>query len=163
MAKFITDTKTLTAKIASIGKRGKKLDTDIHLAAVSCLYHTREHGDWTLFQKLCLAMPKSGRVKALCTWAEAFAPMTIDRKKFTVTLQDGRTPEMFKLDAADETPFWEFTQETEARDFTLEMLLRKLDNIATGGTEKQPSTPEAKAAALKAIKAIKGNSLKAAA
>ncbi|UAW09758.1 hypothetical protein APK09_02 [Acinetobacter phage APK09] len=58
--------------IASISKRGKQLDNDIHVAGVSCLKHCDAHGDSTLLDKLVQAMPKGSRKAAFCEWALAY-------------------------------------------------------------------------------------------
>lgn len=62
--------------IASILKAGKKLDNDIHVAAVSCLDHVEKHGDVRLFNRLYLAMPAGARKSALTAWALAFGKVS---------------------------------------------------------------------------------------
>lgn len=153
---IIRDRKVLSRKIGSIKGRGRKLDADIHLSGVSCLYHAGQHGDTTLLSRLCLAMPRSARGKALMTWAEHFAPLRIDRKTCKVTLTKDWLVDKFQIDKADATPFWDFTQETEPKDFTVKSLVAMLQRIAKGNTEKAPADADAKQAALKAIKAIRG-------
>ena len=70
--------------IVSIQKAGKKLDNDIHVAAVSCLDHLDKHGDVRLFNRLYLAMPQGARKSALTAWALAFGKLaanTAENKK----------------------------------------------------------------------------------
>lgn len=132
--KIITDSAALSRTIASIAKAGKKLDSAIHAAAVSCLYHMREHGDSTLYVRLTDAMPKGSRVKALHFWAEHHAPMkvTTDKNGATkVTLGKDRVPEDFAIDAADATPFWAFSVEKNPGPMTVAKMvawLRKQAN-----------------------------------
>lgn len=156
MTEIIKDARVLSRKIGSIRTRGKKLDADIHLSAVSCLYHASLCGDTTLLSRLCQAMPRGARVKALCTWVEAFAPIKIDRKTLKAKVRKGWTAEEFKIGEADATPFWDFTTETEPKDFTVDALVAMLTRIAKGNTAKSPADAETKQAALKAIKAIRG-------
>jgi hypothetical protein len=49
------------------------LQVEIHVLAVSCLAHIRDHGDWTLFTGLLDAIPKGQRVQALVLWSSVFS------------------------------------------------------------------------------------------
>lgn len=70
--KLLTTTTEINKAIESIERRGKQLDTDIHVAGVSVLKHVAEHGDTTLLDKLVSAMPKGSRKSAFCEWALAY-------------------------------------------------------------------------------------------
>jgi len=81
--------------IKSIQTRGNKLDSDIHIAGCSCLYHIEQHGDVTLLNRLVEAMPKGSRVNALREWAECYGKVKynneskcFDYSKKSVTLLD---------------------------------------------------------------------------
>mgnify|MGYP000654553662 CR=1 FL=1 len=50
--KLLTGASAINTAITSISKRGKSLEKDIHVAAVSCLIHADKHGDITLAEKL---------------------------------------------------------------------------------------------------------------
>lgn len=67
----LLDATGIDTMIVSITKRGKKLDGDIQLCALSCLAHIEAHGDVRLFNRLYLAMPKGSRLEALTQWALA--------------------------------------------------------------------------------------------
>lgn len=146
--------------IKSIAVRGKKLDADIHQAALSSLAHHAEHGDTTLVNRLVLAMPKSGRRNALMAWCENYgAGLTPNTDKATAKDQPFAhvkgSKKSFDVKAADAKPFWEFKPEPEYVQFdlaaALAMLLRKAENALA--SEQQDGTlisPE-KLAALRAL------------
>lgn len=136
---IITDSAVLAKNIAAIGRAGTKLDAAIHAAALSCLWHIREHGDSTLYTRLTLAMPKGSRVKALHVWAEAHAPMkvTTDKSgKVVVKLAKERTPEQFALEAAEATPFWAYTIEKTPGPMTVEKIVAWLRKQANPENER---------------------------
>lgn len=58
--------------IASIQTRGKRLDKDIQIAALSAMQHHAEHGDTMLINRLIAALPVGSRVNALRTYIETF-------------------------------------------------------------------------------------------
>jgi hypothetical protein len=149
--KIITDSKTLSATITKIATAGRKLDTAIHQAAVSCLWHAREHGDVTLYNRLTDAMPKGSRVKALHVWAAAFAPISVGQKG--AALAKGWQADQFKLDEAEATPFWEYTTEKNPAPLTVEKLVAWLKSRATSDDEAKV-TPEAREAAAKMLAAF---------
>lgn len=96
--------------IVSIKGRGAKLDTDIHSAAMACLFHADKHGDITLMNRLLLAMPKSGRRNALASWALAFGKFLLNddakarAESPLVFNREGSTD----MKGAAEKPFWDF-------------------------------------------------------
>lgn len=121
--KIITDVKALTKAIESIESRGKKLQADIHTAAVSCLQYVEEHGDVTLFQRLLVAVPAMGRKNALIAWAIAFGKLAVS--------EDGKSVDYNKhgstdLETATAVPFWEYVKEPEFKPFDLAAELAKL-------------------------------------
>lgn len=96
--KILTTVADIQKAIASIAKRGKQLDMDIHVAGVSCLRHASECGDTTVLDSLVNAMPKGSRKQAFCEWALAFGQVRmLDRsvKKDAEAIKQGR---MFALD-----------------------------------------------------------------
>jgi len=63
--KLIEGATAIDKAIASIASRGKRLDRDIWVAAVSAMAHHAKHGDVTLVNRLVENMPKGSRVNAL--------------------------------------------------------------------------------------------------
>lgn len=147
MSIIIRDSKKLGTAIQSIARRGKKLDQDIHIAGVSCMYHMAMHGDVTLTERLIDAMPKSSRRKALMVWFESFTPVNIDRVEGKVKLKKERSGEDFKVEAAEAQPFWDFTQEKEPSPITVASIRSYLTRVAEGNAGKAPVEQEAKDAA----------------
>lgn len=145
MTTYITDGKKLKTAIQSIARRGKKLDADIHRAAMSCAYHAMNYGDTSHFSHLVNAMPKSSRRVALCVWAEAYFPMTIDRKDATVKLRKGREDADWQMDIADAQPFWDYSKEkAEPVTQKVESIRSYLEKMAAGGSNSRPASPEAR-------------------
>lgn len=121
--KIIDKAAEVSRLINSIESRGKKLATDIHRAAVSCLYHADKHGDVTLMQRLLVALPDFSRRNALIAWAVQFG-------KFSPS-EDGKSVNYFKhgetdIASASATPFWEFKPEKPFTPFDLGAELAKL-------------------------------------
>lgn len=62
----------LPKAIESITKRGRLLDTDIHIAACSAIAIKGEQGDTMFINRLYLALPKGTRAAALTAWLLEF-------------------------------------------------------------------------------------------
>tara|TARA_R110002012_G_scaffold111320_5_gene256259 strand:- start:3032 stop:3505 length:474 start_codon:yes stop_codon:yes gene_type:complete len=62
----------------SINTRGKKLDNDIWIAAVSAMAHHAEHGDVTIINEVVDALPKGSRVNALRDFITAHGKVGFD-------------------------------------------------------------------------------------
>lgn len=113
----------LSKAIESIATRGKKLQEDIHSAAVSCLYHADKHGDVTLMQKLIEAVPAMSRKNALIAWCLEFGKFAAsDDGRSVVYSKEGVTD----IEAGATTPFWEFKPEAPFKAFDLQEELAKL-------------------------------------
>lgn len=67
--------------IDSITKRGKALDKDIHVAAMSAANHFAQHGDVTFINKLYNGMPKGARHAAMTLWLTTFAGVQANSDK----------------------------------------------------------------------------------
>lgn len=122
--------------IDSIATRGKKLDKDIHQAAVSSLVHAAQHGDITVAVRLTEALPKSGRKNALIAWLTSFGPFALGEGNKLVykKLEDGQ----LNVQAASAEPFWEFAPEPAYVPFDLKAQIEKL----IGKAEKAAADPE---------------------
>ena len=141
--KLLDNAKAINAAIDSISRRGKTLDQDIQLAAVSCLNHHNEHGDITLLNRLWLGMPKGSRRKSLTDWILAFgavAPNVDKESKAVAPFVDARKDKAFELQDAIGNPLYEFNrpvdEDTVAEfDFTkaLEALLKRAQNAQAKG------------------------------
>lgn len=100
----------ISTAIASIAKRGKALDKDIHAAAVSTLIHADKHGDITLANKLIEALPASQRKNALRDWFCTFGKFSYNTE--TKALAFNREA-VTMTDKATQTPFWVLKPEAE--------------------------------------------------
>ncbi len=118
--------------ISSIQNRAKKLDSDIHSCAVSCLHHADAHGDVTLMQNLILAMGKSQRRNALIGWANAFGKFQPNEKGKNVDYCKTNTTD---IEGAIETSPWDFSPEQAFKPFDMQAELKKLLKRATKASE----------------------------
>lgn len=147
-------------KIEQIGRVGKALQNQIHLVAVSCLDHIREHGNTTLATRLLTVLPNGQRVKALAAWFSAMsskkAKFVFDKnsKLWVCNLEKARTDEDFKMQDAMETSFADLTEEREPKAMTLDQFIKSLqrtadnDEVMPNGEPKVPETVRNLAASL---------------
>lgn len=103
--KLLTTTADIQAAIKSITSRGKKLDNDIWVAAVSVMAHHEKHGDVTLINELVAGMPKGSRVNALREFIMKHGKVTFDEEN-QIFLHDKEGN--FDLDGAQEKSWTEF-------------------------------------------------------
>lgn len=130
----LENVKQIGARIASIAKRGKRLDLDIHFCAVQCMLHAIKCGDMTLATRLVDAMPKSGRRKALVAWFRGFGPFNYTEDN-GFKLDKRAEARKYDVETANENPFYDFTEELEIVEFTLEKALRQLKSLNTRVSE----------------------------
>lgn len=77
---IITGKEAIAKEINLIGAAGVKYDKRVHVAAVSCVNHIREHGDNTLLLKLFKVLPDSFRRNSFLAWCEDFGGITVITK-----------------------------------------------------------------------------------
>jgi len=141
MFKLLTGEAAIRKAIGSINTRGKKLDKDIQIAALSIIAHIDAHNDVTLATKLVEAMPKGARTNALKAYMETFsqavwvmgskdapAQFAYDRKKTT------------DMDGAHAIMWTEFKPEPEYQPIdivaTVTNLLKRIEkDTAKNGTK----------------------------
>ena len=143
--------------VDSIKVRGARLDTDLHLAAVSCAAHWAEHGDYTVASRLLKAMPKSTRRNALVAWFMHFTSLVKNPDKAT---QGDHILVSIKGDAkrwdeaeAIETPFWEFKAKEGVSVFSFDSYITSM----TKGIDRalaEPTISDEQRAKLEATKAV---------
>lgn len=76
----ITGKEAIAKEINLIGVAGVKYDKRVHVAAVSCVNHIKEHGDNTLLLKLFKVLPDSFRRNSFLAWCEEFGGITVITK-----------------------------------------------------------------------------------
>lgn len=141
-----------TKLIDSIAATGKQLETDVHVAAVSALYHADKHGDVTIMQRLLAALPGFSRRNALIAWAVAHG-------KF-VPSEDGLSVDYAKhaesdIEAAAAKPFWDFKPERPFTPFDLGAELAKLVKRAEkAAKDERNSLPEEGFRKLRELQAV---------
>jgi hypothetical protein len=113
--KLISGSGAIKAAIDSIARRGKKLDRDIQVAALSAMQHHVEHGDVTLINRLVDSMPKGSRVNALRAFIETFGAVRYDTESKNFLHIKGAT---FRLDDAMQIMWSEFKPEAAYQPIT---------------------------------------------
>lgn len=140
--------KAIDTAIKSISRRGKTLERDIHVAAVSSLNHAELHGDITLAQKLVDAIPTMARKNALKDWFLAHGKFSYDMANKALTYnKNGVT----LLQEAIETPFWVFKPEAEYKPFDINTAVAQLVHRAEKAVEKGEKVPTQKLEALRKL------------
>lgn len=121
--KLITGTTAIETAITSIQTRGKKLDRDIQIAALSCMDHHAKHGDVTLINRLIDAMPKGSRVNALRDMIENNGAVSYDEKSKTFMHDKTKT---FDLEAASAMMWTEYKPEAPYVPFDAQAAVKAL-------------------------------------
>lgn len=146
--KLIEGKTAIDTAIKSIATRGKSLEKDIHVAAVSTLAHADAHGDITLANKLIDAVPQLARKNALRDWYIAHGKFSYDAVNKAMTFNKKATT---KLAQAIATPFWEFKAEVAYVPFDMQAAVLQLVQRAERAIEKGDKVPTDKLTALKAL------------
>lgn len=92
--KIITCTKLMDKALKSIATRGKTLDKDIHVMAVSAAMHVVKEGDCTYVNRTVSNMPKGSRSIAVMAWFETFAPVAWDDENSVFTTDKANAKSM---------------------------------------------------------------------
>jgi len=130
---IIEGAKAIDTAIKSIATRGKRLERDIHVAAVACLVHADKHGDVTLAQKLVDAIPSLARKNALRDWFIAHGKFDYDATNKTLAFNKKGTT---LVEEAIATPFWEFKQEAEYVAPTDEAVHKRIAQVLKFATQE---------------------------
>lgn len=143
-------------QIASIRKRGARLDTDIHNCAVATLEHIQGSRDVTLATELVAAMPRSGRREALIHWYRENAPVRfnvkdeafkIDKKReqevdgFEAEREQGRLAGV-DVEAGNATPFYDLTPERPPAQYDLEKAVNSFIRVIKKAREQGNLHPD---------------------
>lgn len=146
--KAIEGATAIAKAITSISTRGKSLDKDVHIAAVSCLIHADKHGDVTLATKLVAALPNSSRKNALRDWFLAFGKFTWDTENKQFAYNKAATT---LTNEAIAMPFWEFKPEPEYKPFDINAAIQQVISRATKAQEKGETVPKETLAKLQTL------------
>lgn len=133
-------------RIKAIARIGARLQTEIHIVAVSTLAHIRDHSDYTLAVRLLDALPSGQRVKALAVWFGHFSGSAatftlIKGEGWKCTLLKKRTPEMFDIEGAAKTTFADLTEEKSPTTMTVKQVIAMLKKNADSTAVNADGTP----------------------
>ena len=145
--------------IAGLGKLTHKVQDRIHQVAVSTLVHTRDHGDYTLAERLLNSLPNGQRVETLAKWFSVFSNKKLTFRKvngnFAGKLGD-RVPADFNIEGAAATPWGSLEKEkVQQEQFNVNAMLAYLRRKASDDKmlpDGSPSVhPEARALAARML------------
>ena len=126
------DAKVVSKLITGIANRARKLDIDIHQAAIQSMIHAEKYDNFDMGAKLVKALGRGHRTKALILWFTTFGPFK------TVLKGKARTFDNFKKDtlksaqpfdilAAEDMPFWNLIPEVVPQAVTFETITKMID------------------------------------
>ena len=154
---IMTDVK-IDDMIASISKRGKSVQNDIHRTACSIIRRWHESGDVSVavrqMNALLEAIPSMTRSNAFKAWVEAYATFVWDAdnscfayhaKRTKISLEDAKT--------ACGAAFWEFKKEPEYKPLNLDDMISAL--IARADKRRQDGLKDGDVVDADKIKALK--------
>ena len=121
---LFTKVEELESAIESIARRGKKLDSDIHQALCSAVWHRLENNDNTLIGRVIDAMPRGSRANAAIKWAEAFGGVTYNGKDNQKRIKFKNSDVNTSLEDAIATPFWELKNVNEGEEYSHDLELK---------------------------------------
>lgn len=157
--KLIKGKEAIDAAIKSIQTRGKKLDRDIWVAAVSAIAHHSEHGDYDRINMLIDAMPKGSRVNALREFFTVYSGCDYDSEAKCFKHTKGKAAD---VDGAMEKSWTEFKPEPGYTPFdAMKEIEKMLKRAAAVDTAKGDKCTKAQAKAITEFAAAMGVVLEA--
>lgn len=138
--------------IAGIKTSAVKLQAEIHQVAVSTLDHCRAYGDYRGVLALVNALPNGQRVEGLMVWYQTFSNGMLTFKKGangerTCTLSAKRVESDFDIQAAMLTDYGALTKEAKPATFTVEKLIKSIEQKANNVELNVDGSPKVDAAA----------------
>lgn len=109
--RLITDSKLLTKAIASLASRGKKYDSDLHLALCSALYHQFKYRSTAHTVTILAALPNTARKAAAKLWLDDFGCL-MTKENGNLGIDEAKHSKGFNEATVIATPFWEYSKET---------------------------------------------------
>ncbi len=151
--------------ITKIATTAKALQSQIHQCAVSTLAHVAEHGDYRGVTALLNALPVGQRVQALAVWFQHFSDGALQIKKaeaggFAVSLKAGWQDKCsIDIESAAATDYATFTKESKPNTFTVERLIKMIEDKANNTELNADGSPKvadaARAVAAKLVAAYR--------
>lgn len=137
----------------------KKVEGQIHVAAVSCLFHANEHRNADMMMRLMAGLGGSVRRNALIAWAVEYGKLeaTADGKsvQFAEKAHEGEDVKLYwekRLELAMGKPFWDFKPEAPFQAFDLNAQIQKLIKSAEkAANDERNNVPTAELLALRKL------------
>lgn len=112
--------KQINQKSLALGRKGKTWASDVHKHAMVIIRHISVHGDVTIADTLCNAMPKGTSANSLRAWFEMYGGCTYNNEKKAF---GKRKDFSFDFDAADAEPWYDLHKEVEYKSIDSQKLL----------------------------------------
>lgn len=149
----------LTKFIDDVCTNHKKVEGQIHVAAVSCLFHANEHRNADMMMRLMAGLGGSVRRNALIAWAVEYGKLeaTADGKsvQFAEKAHEGDDVKLYwekRLELAMGKPFWDFKPEAPFQAFDLNAQIQKLIKSAEkAANDERNNVPTAELLALRKL------------
>lgn len=156
--KLIVGKVNIEKEIGLIKIAASKMDHRIHVCALSCIQHIKDHGDNTLLYKLYQALPNSLRRNSFLAWCETFAgvqyvnkdaegkPLKEEDRKFKKVSDPKesivRGKEIIKPETANPLTFAKIGEGNEYQGFDLLKALNILIKRATEAEQHAKANPK---------------------
>lgn len=121
--KYIVGSAALDKAILGFAKKSLSLQTQMHVIACSVLNHAAMCGDVRPMAKFLHAMPASGRTNALIKWFAEAGGVAFDGKVPLAANKAKQADIKARQEAAEATPFWEFTPDVDYKAVDLVKLI----------------------------------------
>ncbi len=155
----IMELKQFNTNVRTISKAGVKLDKLVHITAVGGLELVQADRNATRMDQLLKALPKGYRREAFKLWVQAHSPIRWNGdEKIGILKEAAKTYTPFAIEAADATPFWDFTVENKTvKTLSLEAILKLLKREGDKLEKADPETGEVTDDEGKIIAKVEGN------
>lgn len=104
--------KQINSNIDNIAKAGKVADARIQDTTIGIMEHAETCGDYTAFNRLLKAFPKSGRKQAWIKYVVDHTPYNHDAKLDTFS-KPKKNVRSFMINEAKAVAFWDYTVENK--------------------------------------------------
>lgn len=126
--------KQINQKSIALGKRGKNWAQDVHKHAMVIIRHIADHGDVTIADTLCNAMPKGTSANSLRAWFEMYGGCSYNNEKKAFGKRKDFT---FDFDAADAEPWYDLHKEQAYKSIDSSKLLQGVLNRLKSALEDE--------------------------
>lgn len=126
--------KSQITKHTKVAKKYETVAMEVHILACEDLQHAMLHGDVSLCKHLYDALggqnPSHARTASLKAWFVLMSGEQMTAEKGDWKLKKGWKAENFKLEEAENTPYWSLAAEADPKHLTIEAMLNIMRNFS---------------------------------